>query len=152
MSIVSAADSVRWSTRRARRPGGRARGPRGLAGVDQRHSVRRVRLYPGDVVVGAFAARYAAEICEARVDAAPRENTHLHGHGGVIGTVTDSYADLRAHPGDPARITGHTGRAWPLPPGLRTCTGRRRVSEQPPATYQPWRSWAPDPTPAIPPP
>ena len=50
---------------------------------------RRVRLYAGDLVVGAYGNRYATDFYEGYVPAGPR--THLLTAGGVIGTVASAH-------------------------------------------------------------
>lgn len=50
---------------------------------------RRVRLYVGDLVVGAFGNRYATDFYEGYVPDGP--HTHLLTAGGVIGTVASSH-------------------------------------------------------------
>jgi hypothetical protein len=50
---------------------------------------RRVRLYAGDLVVGAYGNRYATDFYEGYVPTGPR--THLLTAGGVIGTVASSH-------------------------------------------------------------
>jgi hypothetical protein len=55
---------------------------------------RRVRLYPGDLVAGAYGNRYATDFYEGYVPAGAR--THLLTAGGLIGTVAaahDAHAD-----------------------------------------------------------
>jgi hypothetical protein len=59
---------------------------------------RRVRLHPGDLVVGAYGNRYATEVYEGYVPAGAR--THLLTAGGLIGTVASAH---EAHP-DPTRL------------------------------------------------
>lgn len=50
---------------------------------------RRVRLYVGDLVVGAYGNRYATDFYEGYVEPGPRP--HLLTAGGVIGTVASSH-------------------------------------------------------------
>lgn len=50
---------------------------------------RRVRLYTGDLVVGAYGNRYATDFYEGYVEPGPRP--HLLTAGGVIGTVASSH-------------------------------------------------------------
>ena len=50
---------------------------------------RRVRLYGGDLVVGAYGNRYATDFYEGYVPAGPQ--THLLTAGGVIGTVASAH-------------------------------------------------------------
>jgi hypothetical protein len=59
---------------------------------------RRVRLYPGDLVIGAYGNRYATEVYEGYVPAGQR--THLLTAGGLIGTVAAAH---EAH-ADPTRL------------------------------------------------
>jgi hypothetical protein len=59
---------------------------------------RRVRLYPGDLVVGAYGNRYATDFYEGYVPAGAR--THLLTAGGLIGTVAAAH---EAHP-DPTTL------------------------------------------------
>jgi hypothetical protein len=59
---------------------------------------RRVRLYPGDLVVGAYGNRYATDFYEGYVPAGTR--THLLTAGGLIGTVAAAH---EAHP-DPTLL------------------------------------------------
>ena len=49
---------------------------------------RRIKLYHGDLVVGAYGNRYATDFYEGYVPTGPR--THLLTAGGVIGTVASS--------------------------------------------------------------
>jgi hypothetical protein len=57
--------------------------------LEDRHG-RRVRLYPGDLVVGAVGNRYATDFYEGYVPTGPR--THLLTAGGLIGTVASADA------------------------------------------------------------
>jgi hypothetical protein len=57
---------------------------------------RRARLYPGDVVVGAYGNRYATDFYEGYLPG-PEDPLHVLTAGGVIGTVASA----------------HTGRAGP---------------------------------------
>jgi hypothetical protein len=50
---------------------------------------RRVRLYPGDLVAGAYGNRYATDFYEGYVPAGAR--THLLTAGGLIGTVAAAH-------------------------------------------------------------
>jgi hypothetical protein len=50
---------------------------------------RRVRLYAGDLLVGAYGNRYATDFYEGYVPTGP--HTHLLTAGGVIGTVASSH-------------------------------------------------------------
>lgn len=50
---------------------------------------RRVRLYPGDLVAGAYGSRYATEVYEGYVPTGAR--THLLTAGGLIGTVAAAH-------------------------------------------------------------
>jgi hypothetical protein len=59
---------------------------------------RRVRLYPGDLVIGAYGNRYATDVYEGYVPAGQR--THLLTAGGLIGTVAAAH---EAHP-DPTTL------------------------------------------------
>jgi hypothetical protein len=59
---------------------------------------RRVRLYPGDLVIGAYGNRYATEVYEGYVPTGTR--THLLTAGGLIGTVAAAH-ETRA---DPTRL------------------------------------------------
>src|SRR3954471_15411774 len=56
--------------------------------LEDRHG-RRLRLYVGDLVVGAFGNRYATDFYEGYVPDGP--HTHLLTAGGVIGTVASSH-------------------------------------------------------------
>jgi hypothetical protein len=56
--------------------------------LEDRHG-RRVRLYAGDLVVGAYGNRYATDFYEGYVPTGP--HTHLLTAGGVIGTVASSH-------------------------------------------------------------
>jgi hypothetical protein len=56
---------------------------------------RKVRVYPGDLIVGAYGNRYATDVFEGYVPTGPR--THLLTAGGLIGTVTASH-DAHAEP------------------------------------------------------
>lgn len=51
---------------------------------------RRRRLYPGDLVVGAYGNRYASDYYEGYL--APGVVTHLLAAGGVVGTVASTHA------------------------------------------------------------
>lgn len=51
---------------------------------------RRRRLYPGDLIVGAYGNRYASDYYEGYLSAAPL--VHLLTAGGVIGTVASTHA------------------------------------------------------------
>jgi hypothetical protein len=59
---------------------------------------RRVRLYPGDLVIGAYGNRYATDFYEGYVPTGAR--THLLTAGGLIGTVAAAH---EAH-ADPTRL------------------------------------------------
>lgn len=59
---------------------------------------RRVRLYPGDLVIGAYGNRYATDFYEGYVPA--RARTHLLTAGGLMGTVVAAH---EAH-ADPTRL------------------------------------------------
>jgi hypothetical protein len=59
---------------------------------------RRVRLYPGDLVIGAYGNRYATDFYEGYVPTGAR--THLLTAGGLIGTVAAAH---QAH-ADPTRL------------------------------------------------
>jgi hypothetical protein len=56
--------------------------------AEDRHG-RRVRLYPGDLVVGAYGNRYATDFYEGYVPTGAR--THLLTAGGLIGTVAAAH-------------------------------------------------------------
>jgi len=62
--------------------------------LEDRHG-RRVQLYVGDLVVGAYGNRYATDFYEGYVQPGPR--THLLTAGGGIGTVASSHV-RRAQP------------------------------------------------------
>jgi hypothetical protein len=51
---------------------------------------RRVRLYPGDVIVGAYGNRYATDFYEGYVPG-PGDEVHLLTSGGLIGTVASTH-------------------------------------------------------------
>lgn len=51
---------------------------------------RRVRLYPGDLVVGAYGNRYATDFYEGYLPSGPQ--VHLLTAGGLIGTVASAHA------------------------------------------------------------
>jgi hypothetical protein len=51
---------------------------------------RRVRLYPGDVIVGAYGNRYATDFYEGYVPG-PNDEVHLLTAGGLIGTVASAH-------------------------------------------------------------
>jgi hypothetical protein len=57
--------------------------------LEDRHG-RRLRLYVGDLVVGAYGNRYATDFYEGYVQKG--KHTHLLTAGGVIGTVASSHA------------------------------------------------------------
>jgi hypothetical protein len=59
---------------------------------------RRVRLYPGDLMIGAYGNRYATEVYEGYVPTGAR--THLLTAGGLVGTVAAAH---ETHP-DPTRL------------------------------------------------
>lgn len=59
---------------------------------------RRVRLYPGDLVIGAYGNRYATEVYEGYVPTGA--HTHLLTAGGLIGTVAAAH---QTH-ADPTRL------------------------------------------------
>ncbi|MCW2675202.1 MAG: hypothetical protein JWR70_242 [Modestobacter sp.] len=69
--------------------------------LEDRHG-RRVRLYPGDLVVGAYGNRYATDFYEGYVPTGPR--THLLTAGGLIGTVAS--ADARRGPATELEVVG----------------------------------------------
>jgi hypothetical protein len=52
---------------------------------------RRSRLYPGDVVVGAYGNRYATDFYEGYLPA-PGDAVHLLTAGGLVGTVASAHA------------------------------------------------------------
>ncbi|HEY2202865.1 MAG TPA: DUF1611 domain-containing protein [Pseudonocardia sp.] len=56
---------------------------------------RRARMYPGDVVVGAFGNRYATDFYEGYIPA-PGDGVHLLTSGGLIGTVASSHTSRGA--------------------------------------------------------
>jgi hypothetical protein len=62
--------------------------------VEDAHG-RRVRLYRGDLVIGAYGNRYATDVYEGYVPAGPR--THLLTAGGLIGTVATAH-EAQAEP------------------------------------------------------
>jgi hypothetical protein len=82
-------------------------------GLEDVHG-RRVRLYSGDLVVGACGNRYASDFYEGYLPASTA--THLLTAGGLIGTVTSAHAS-RAEPTEltiVGRVTDGTGRALSL--------------------------------------
>jgi hypothetical protein len=142
-------DNAKWSylTRRvvdhrATRTGGFVREPRlGDLVVTKVVSVgahdhlenphgRRVRLYPGDMVVGAFGNRYATDFYEGYLPSG--ETTHLLSAGGLVGAVVSAHTRL----GPPTELkvigalTDRTGVglsledfAVPTPPPMRAELG-----------------------------
>ncbi|HEY2204425.1 MAG TPA: DUF1611 domain-containing protein [Pseudonocardia sp.] len=52
---------------------------------------RRMRLYPGDVVVGSYGNRYATDFYEGYLPA-PGDEVHLLTAGGLIGTVASAHS------------------------------------------------------------
>ena len=69
--------------------------------LEDRHG-RRVRLYAGDLVVGAYGNRYATDFYEGYVPTGSR--THLLTAGGLIGTVAS--ADTRRGPATELEVVG----------------------------------------------
>jgi hypothetical protein len=59
---------------------------------------RRARLYPGDIVVGAYGNRYATDFYEGYLPSGPE--AHLLTAGGVVGVV----ASAHAHRGPPTEL------------------------------------------------
>lgn len=53
---------------------------------------RRCRIFPGDLIVGAYGSRYATDAFEGYVPDGPR--THLLTAGGVVGTVHSAHDSL----------------------------------------------------------
>jgi len=67
--------------------------------AEDRHG-RRMRLYPGDLVVGAYGNRYATDFYEGYVPAPGESITHLLTAGGLVGSVASAHD---AHP-DPTEL------------------------------------------------
>jgi hypothetical protein len=67
--------------------------------AEDRHG-RRMRLYPGDLVVGAYGNRYATDFYEGYVPAPGESITHLLTAGGLVGSVASAH---EAHP-DPTEL------------------------------------------------
>jgi hypothetical protein len=57
--------------------------------LEDRHG-RRMRMYPGDLVVGAYGNRYATDFYEGYLPG-PGDGVHLLTSGGLIGTVASSH-------------------------------------------------------------
>lgn len=58
--------------------------------LENRHG-RRMRLYPGDLVVGAYGNRYATDFYEGYLPGAGDPLVHLLTSGGLIGTVASAH-------------------------------------------------------------
>jgi hypothetical protein len=56
---------------------------------------RRVRLYPGDIIVGAYGNRYATDFYEGYVPG-PGDEVHMLTSGGLIGTVASTHTSKGA--------------------------------------------------------
>lgn len=56
---------------------------------------RRLRLYPGDLLVGAYGSRYATDFYEGYVPR-PHDSVHLLTSGGLIGTVASRHTSRGA--------------------------------------------------------
>src|SRR5918911_679358 len=58
------------------------------------HFGRAQRIYPGDLIVGAYGNRYATDVYEGYVPRGPQ--THLLTTGGLIGTVASAHEAVKA--------------------------------------------------------
>jgi hypothetical protein len=73
---------------------------------------RRLRLYPGDVLIGAFGNRYATDFYEGYVPTRREDPVHLLTAGGLLGTVASAHSSR----GEPTQLrllgllTGPDGR------------------------------------------
>ena len=85
--------------------------------LEDRHG-RRVRLYVGDLVAGAYGSRYATDFYEGYVPAGP--HTHLLTAGGVIGTVASSH--VRRAPPTQLEVIGAVADADGVPMTLADLT------------------------------
>jgi len=86
---------------------------------------RRVRMFPGDIVVGAYGNRYATDFYEGYLPTA-NEKVHLLTAGGLIGTVASAHTSKGAPTELEVLGALTTAPAHPFPPTMSPLASPRR--------------------------